>query len=348
MQRSQMIAGMNNIQILATLGPSSLEKETISRMAGAGVSLFRINLSHTRIEDLEDVIQFIQSCTDVPVCLDSEGAQIRTQQLIDDAISLDVGGQVRVHFDTVEGDQQNLSLYPSGIAVELEPDDLIDIDFHGVQLRVVAKKETYCKCNVEISGKLGMNKAVVVNRSIPLPAMTEKDKHAVQIGRRLGIQNFALSFASSGENVDLFRSHTGENVQVIAKIESIKGIKNLIEIADQAEAILIDRGDLSREVLIEQIPFLQRRIVSSVKSRQKPIYVATNLLESMVEWHQPNRAEVNDVVSTLEMGATGLVLAAETAIGNHPVAAVETIRRLIDHYECWTPNTSFEELLARD
>jgi pyruvate kinase len=343
-----MIAGMNNIQILATLGPSSLEKETISRMATAGVCLFRINLSHTRIEDFEDVIQFIQSCTDVPVCLDSEGSQVRTQQFIDDAISLDVDGQVRVHFDPVEGDKQNLSLYPSGIASELEPDDLIDIDFHGIQLRVVAKKETYCECTVETPGKMGANKAVVVNRSISLPAMTEKDIQAVQIGRRLGIQHFALSFASSAEDVDLFRSHIGEEAQLIAKIESIKGIRNLIEITDCTDAILIDRGDLSREVPIEQIPFLQRRIVSSVKSRHKPVYVATNLLESMVEWHQPNRAEVNDVVSTLEMGAIGLVLAAETAIGNHPVESVETIRRLIKHYERWTPNTSFEELLETD
>ena len=86
--------------------------------------------------------------------------------------------------------------------------------------------------------------------------------------------------------------------------------------------------------------------MSSVKARQKPVYVATNLLESMIEWHQPTRAEVNDVVSTLEMGATGLVLAAETAIGGHPVAAVETIRQLIDHFDRWTPNTSFEELLT--
>ena len=276
-----MIAGMDNIQILATLGPSSLEKEIISRMATAGVCLFRINLSHTHIEDLEDIIRFIQSCTDVPVCLDSEGAQVRTQQLIDDAISLDVGGQVRVHFDPVEGDKQNLSLYPPGIASELEPDDLIDIDFHGIQLRVVAKKETYCECTVETPGKMGANKAVVVNRSISLPAMTEKDIQAAQIGRRLGIQHFALSFASSAEDVDLFRSHIGEEAQVITKIESIKGIRNLIEIADCADAILIDRGDLSREVPIEQIPFLQRRIVSSVKSRHKPVYVATNLLESM-------------------------------------------------------------------
>ena len=101
---------MNNIQILATPGPSSLKEETISRMASAGVGLFRINLSHTRIEELKDVIRLVQSCTNVPVCLDSEGAQVRTQQLIDDTISLDVGDQVQVHFDSVEGDQQNLSL----------------------------------------------------------------------------------------------------------------------------------------------------------------------------------------------------------------------------------------------
>lgn len=339
---------MKNIQILATLGPSSLEEKTITQMVAAGVGLFRINMSHTRIEDLEDVIGLIRSSADVPICLDSEGAQVRTQQLVDGVVSFDVGEQVQVHFDSVKGDQQNLSLYPPGVTGELEPDDLIDIDFHGVQLRVTAKKEAFCECIVESAGKIGENKAVVIERPVSLPAMTEKDKHAVDIGRRFGIQHFALSFASSADDVDDFRLCIGEEARLISKIENIKGIRNLIEIADRADAILIDRGDLSREVPVEQIPFLQRRIVSSVKSRHKPVYVATNLLESMVEWHQPNRAEVNDVVSTLEMGATGLVLAAETAIGNHPVESVQTIRQLIDNFERWTPNTSFDELLATD
>jgi pyruvate kinase len=317
-------------------------------MAAAGVSLFRINLSHTRVEDVEDLIGLIKSCTDVPICLDSEGAQVRTQQFVDGVVLLDVGSQVKVHLDTVEGDQQNLSFYPPGVAGRLEPDDIIDIDFHGVQLRVTAKNKTFCECIVESAGKMGENKAVAINKPISLPAMTEKDKHAVEIGHRLGIQHFALSFANSAEDVDVFRSCVGDESHLITKIESVRGVRNLIEITDRADAILIDRGDLSREVPIEKIPFLQRRIVSSVKSRHKPVYVATNLLESMVEWHKPNRAEVNDVVSTLEMGATGLVLAAETAIGDHPVAAVQTIRRLVEQFERWTPNTSFDELLATD
>ncbi|MDP6262929.1 MAG: pyruvate kinase [Rhodospirillales bacterium] len=339
---------MNNIKILATLGPSSLKEDVISAMTAAGVSLFRINMSHTAAEELEDLIPFIQSCTEVPVCLDSEGAQIRTQRLVDGGVSMDANDQVRLHVDPIKGDQGKLSFHPAGIAGEFDIGDLIDIDFHGAQLRVTEKSEAFCTAVVETAGKIGENKAVSINRPIPMPAMTEKDQRAIEIGRRFGIQNFALSFANAPEDVDEFRACIGDDATLITKIESIRGIRNLVEIADKADAILIDRGDLSREVAIEKIPFLQRRIVSSVKARHKPVYVATNLLESMIEWHQPTRAEVNDVVSTLEMGAMGLVLAAETAIGDHPAAAVETIRQLIDHFDRWTPNTSFDELLSSD
>jgi len=339
---------VNNIKILATLGPSSLNKDVIGGLTDAGVSLFRINMSHTAAEDLEELIPFIQSCTDIPICLDSEGAQIRTQRLKDGGASLDAGAEIKLHFDTIEGDAENLSFHPAGIAREFAAGDLIDIDFHGAQLRVTEQSGAYCTAVVEVAGTLGENKAVSVNRPISMPPMTDKDKRAIDIGRRLGIKDFALSFANTPDDVDAFRARIGDDATLITKIESIRGIQNLTAIADRADAILIDRGDLSREVAIEKIPFLQRRIVSSVKSRGKPVYVATNLLESMIDWHQPTRAEVNDVVSTLEMGAMGLVLAAETAIGAHPVAAVETIRTLINHFDRWTPNTSFDELLSDD
>lgn len=337
---------VDDIKILVTLGPQSLKEDVIKSMVDAGVYLFRINMSHTEVEQLDDLIPFIQSCTDVPVCLDSEGAQVRTQRLAGGSVSFDAGAEVQLHFDTVEGDTGNLSFYPPGVAREFEVGDLIDIDFHGVQLRVTAKNKTSCTSVVEKAGKIGENKGVAVNRPIALPAMTDKDKRAIEVGLSHGIRHFALSYGNSAGDVKDFRSRIGNDATLITKIESISGIRNLIEITDCADAILIDRGDLSREVPIELIPFLQRRIVSSVRSRLKPIYVATNLLESMIEWHQPNRAEVNDVVSTLEMGATGLVLAAETAIGDHPVQSVNTIRRLIDHFQRWTPNTSFEELLS--
>jgi len=340
------VRGVADIKILATLGPSSLKHEVIAGMAAAGVYLFRINLSHTGLDELEDVIDFIRGCTDVPICIDSEGAQIRTRRLFNGTISLVQDSQVRLHFDDVETDPRNLAFYPDGIVRSFKVGDLIDIDFHGAQLRVTGQSEKFLESIVEKAGRIGANKAVSVNRPISLPAMTEKDTRAVDVARRLGVRHFALSFANSAEDVAEFRSRVGDDAVLITKIESIRGVRNLTEISDLADALLIDRGDLSREVPIEKIPFLQRRIVSSVKSRGKPVYVATNLLESMVEWHQPNRAEVNDVISTLEMGASGLVLAAETAVGGHPLASVQTIGRLIEHFERWTPNTSFEELLS--
>jgi pyruvate kinase len=141
------------------------------------------------------------------------------------------------------------------------------------------------------------------------------------------------------------RKIIGKNSNLISKIESIKGILNLGDILPVVDQILIDRGDLSREVPIEKIPFAQRYIVSYARSKDVPVYVATNLLEGMVKTNSPTRAEVNDVVSTLMMGANGLVLAAETAIGAYPVEAVEMINLLITQYNRWTPDSSFTDII---
>ena len=141
------------------------------------------------------------------------------------------------------------------------------------------------------------------------------------------------------------RELCGEDANIICKIESPSGVNNLESIIERTDEILIDRGDLSRRVPIERIPFLQRRIIATARSMKTPVFVATNLLESMVTTQSPTRAEVNDVVSTLEMGASGLVLAAETAIGKFPVKAVQMIRSLMNESERWTPNTSIADLL---
>ena len=127
--------------------------------------------------------------------------------------------------------------------------------------------------------------------------------------------------------------------------QSIEGVLNLGEILPLVDQILIDRGDLSREVSIEKIPFIQRTIIARSKSMDTPVYVATNLLESMIKSSAPTRAEVNDVASTLLMGASGLVLAAETAIGDHPVGAVKMINSIIKQYNRWTPNSSCKDII---
>jgi pyruvate kinase len=182
-------------------------------------------------------------------------------------------------------------------------------------------------------GRVGSNKACNVRREIELPAITIKDRKAIEIGREMGVKNFALSFANRPEDVQEMRELTGSGSTLISKIESRSGIANLEKIAELSDAVLIDRGDLSRQVPLEQIPAHQKNIIARVKAVGRPVYVATNLLESMVHSAIPTLAEINDIYNTLDDGADGLVLAAETAVGKFPVACVSMVRRVIAEYE---------------
>ena len=334
-----------SIRLLITLGPSSLNEEVITQCDQFGVFVFRINLSHTPLDKVKETIDTIRCYTKTPICLDSEGAQIRNQIMQNGESYLEKGKEVLIHFEEVLGDANNLSFTPKGIAREFQIGDVIDIDFHSVSLQVMeVNRENYIATVLE-SGKVGSCKATEVGREMQLPAITPKDEQAIEIGKEMGIQHFALSFANSQKDVDLFRSKVGKDSYVISKVESRSGVSNLVSISEKSDAILIDRGDLSRQIPVNKIPFLQRRIISIVRTQNKPVFVATNLLESMVINKMPTRAEVNDVVSTLEMGANGLVLAAETAIGSYPAECVEMLRSLAEQFERWTPNTSIEELL---
>ena len=337
---------MNDTKILVTLGPNSLKENTIRQMDKEDVSLFRINLSHTKINDVESVISKIQKNSETPICLDSEGAQIRNQSMSNNKIYFNKDDIVKIHFKDVLGDGNNISFTPKGIARKLYSGDKIYIDFDCVILNVIKREKNYCLAIVENDGIVGSNKAVNVDRMIDLNTITEKDKKAIEIGRNMGVKNYALSFTQSRDDIVKMRKLIGEDTNLICKVESMKALINLEEIIDSTDQILIDRGDLSRQVSLEKIPFLQRRIISAARSKRKPVFVATNLLESMVTQRTPSRAELNDVVSTLLMGADGLVLAAETAVGAFPVDAVKLLRNLINESTRWTENTSITEILA--
>jgi pyruvate kinase len=333
-------------KILVTLGPASLNYETIKQMEQEGVHLFRINLSHANLDSLEELIAKIQKWTDVPVCLDSEGAQIRNQSMGSGSVNFQKGKQVRIHFDKTSGDSNSISFTPTDIAKAFIVGDKIRVDFDKVCMEVVERNNDHCLARITHGGEVGSKKAVdILGRKLELPAITEKDREAIRIGRKLGIKHFALSFAGSCDDVNQMRSLAGSNSTIISKIESIDGLKNLHAILEASDQILIDRGDLSRQVPIEKIPFLQRKIISLARLFEKPVFVATNLLETMVKNRNPTRAEMNDIVSTILMGADGLVLAAETAIGVDPVAAVKTTATLVNNCMKWTPNTSLEEVL---
>ena len=333
------------MKLLATLGPSSLNEKIVRQCAEHDIYLFRINLSHTPLEIVEDTIKKIRNWTDVPICLDSEGAQLRNQNMKSGAVTFVTGTEVRIAYEPIEGDENNISFTPLDCARQFQIGDEIRIDFAEAMIKVMAVHGDHCMAEVIRGGPVGSNKAADTDRELDLIPITEKDAGAIEIGRRMGIRNFALSFANSADDVKQMRELCGLEACLISKIESRQGLANLQKIAEETDEILIDRGDLSRQVPLEKIPFLQRRIISVAKAKKTPVFVATNLLETMIHTHLPTRAELNDVVSTLLMGADGAVLAAETAIGKYPVGAVKMIRTLADEVNKWTPYSTIEEIL---
>ena len=319
--------------IYCTIGPASMNKRVLARLEELGATLFRINLSHTRLEDVAEVIDFIQTHSSVPVCLDSEGAQIRTGSLTEGSVTVPEGAEMFARREAVAGDAQTLSFYPNGIVDSLEVGDFVSIDFNAVLVQVTDVTPDGATMRVLTGGKIGQNKAVTVERPIDMPPLTEKDRAALRIGREKGLAYAALSFANRESDVDVIRKIVGDSTFVISKIECKNGLRNLSGIAAKSDGLLIDRGDLSREFPVERIPALQKHIVREVKAAGRKVYVATNLLESMITAPGPTRAEVNDVYNTLLDGVDGLVLAAETAIGANPIACASMIVKLIREFE---------------
>ncbi|MDX1510783.1 MAG: pyruvate kinase [Nitriliruptorales bacterium] len=317
------------IRILCTLGPSSLNPDVITELTELGVDLFRVNLSHTRVEQVEPTIDLIEAHSPVPICLDTEGAQIRCGDM-EEGVALRVGDVVRlVVGEDLVGTRDVIPLRPEAAVRSLVEQARIQIDFDGAELEVTEPGEEVVAI-VTSPGRVRSNKAVVVTPAPVLPPLSARDREALAIGRARGLRHAALSFASRPEDVELVRRLAGPDTHVIAKIESRAGLANLESIIDAAESVLIDRGDLSREVPMPYVPYEQKRVIRCANAANTPVYVATNLLETMVDHVNPTLAEANDIANTLMDGVHGLVLAAETAIGRDPVAAVRTIRTMID------------------
>ena len=301
-------------------------------MTDLGVNLFRINLSHTKVSDIPKTIELVNSFTSVPLCLDTEGAQIRTGRLKND-LFLKNNEKLIIKREEGIGDSQSFNLYPEVAFDKLEVGDIINIDFNSVMVQVIDKNNDLAFIRVIMGGLIQQNKAVTINKEVHLDPLTEKDLQSISLGLEFGIKHFALSFANKATDVKSLRSLISSDSSIISKIESIKGLKNLKSIAKESDAILIDRGDLSREISIEKLPATQKYIIEYVKKLKTDVYVATNLLESMIKNVSPTRAEINDIYNTLSDGADGLVLAAETAIGDYPIQCATMIKKMIAQFE---------------
>lgn len=315
----------NKIKILATLGPASLTESTVKALDIAGVDVFRVNLSHTKLEDFLPVVKNIQSWTKKPISIDSEGAQLRTGKMATGAATLKSNTVVSITTAEVLGDEFHVPLYPVIPSLVLRVGDVLSLDFNAATIQITQINGDDVRARVLFGGKVGSNKGVATDRIIDLPAFSEKTLKALELAREIKLDHFAFSFASKKEDVVWLRNFFPYPVFITSKIECRAALANLEEICQASDAILIDRGDLSREVPLPKIALIQRHILDVAKKIGTPVYVATNLLESMLSDLQPTRAEINDITSTVLSGAQGLVLAAETAVGRHPVESVRMV-----------------------
>lgn len=344
-----MISRKNNSkEIWSTLGPASLNEKVIKRLDEVGVSVFRINLSHTAPEEIEKNVEKIKEYTKVPICLDTEGPQVRTGDVEGGQIFLKENTLVTITKEHIMGDRNSFTLRPSCIFSQLMIGDLISIDFDSALLSVVEKKGSQLIARVICSGSVGSNKAVTVDRDIDMDILTEKDIYGLEVLKKQNLKIISLSFVNSSGDVERVRAMVDEDVRIISKIETKNAVKNLDAILQVSDGILIDRGDLSRQEPINKIPLLQKEIIKRANKVKKPVFVATNILESMVKTKRPLRSEVNDIMTTLLDGANGLVLAAETAIGKYPVECGNMVRRMMKYFDIAKGGTTLDALLKND
>ncbi len=331
--------------LLCTLGPSSLNERVIAQMEEAGAATFRINMSHTEVDDLERILQFVRQHTAVPISIDTEGARMRTGRM-SDRVTVFEGGHVRLVPEAFWGDAYTIPVTPGEAISRFEPGALVSIDFNAAILRVDSVRDGVAEATVVTGGEIGTRKAVTALPSPALPTFSPKDRLAARIAGENGVREFALSFCEDPASIAQLRDMVGPDAKVVAKIESREGARNLEGILAAADKILIDRGDLSREVRIEGIPAVQKAVIRAANAHRVPVYVATNLLESMVRRRVPTRAEVNDVINTLLDGADGLVLSAETAIGSYPGEAARMIAALLEEFGRTRDRQDLWELLG--
>lgn len=321
--------------ITVTVGPSSIKPEILRKLIEAGAESFRINLSHSNKESLEHYFSVLDKEGITPA-IDTNGAQLR---VIDTNLpkKISSGEEVNLYFGTKSEDLCDHSKYfillnhPEAFE-QISNNDIIKVDFNGLALQVKDKtNKSSCIGKVISSGAVVINRAVdIKSKTLELSVLTEFDKYAIEYALNKGINEIYASFISNANQTISIRNLVGDNIKIISKIETALAVTNILEILDVSDKILVDRGDLSREISIPLVPLAVFNILKLAKTKNKPVMVATNVLDSMMTQNIPSRAEISDIFSHLAAGASGFVLAAEVAIGSNPVSSTALLKHLIE------------------
>ncbi|WP_417687108.1 pyruvate kinase [Roseibium sp.] len=327
------------VKILATLGPSSSEQDIIEKLYRSGADVFRINMSHTDHDRLKMLVERIRSVEEkvgrpIGILADLQGPKLRVGTFKDGPVMLENGAKFTLDADPAEGDVNRVHLPHPEILKALEPSHRLLLDDGKIQLRVVECTATKAVTEVIVGGKLSNRKGVSVPDSeIATSAMTDKDHKDLVAALDQNVDWIALSFVQRPDDISEVRKITRGRAGVLAKIEKPQAIGRLAEIIELSDAIMVARGDLGVEMPLEQVPGLQKQITRAARRAGKPVVIATQMLESMISAPVPTRAEVSDVATAVFEGADAVMLSAESAAGEFPVEAVETMDKIAHEVE---------------
>ncbi len=326
-------------KILATLGPASENPEMIAKLFEAGADVFRLNMSHLPREKLKERVAMIRAVEakfnrPIAILADLQGPKLRVGTFEGDSAMLVQGQSFTLDADTTPGTADRVHMPHPEILSSLEPGHTVLIDDGKLRLRVKSVKQGSATTSVEVAGKISNRKGVSLpDTTIPVAAMTDKDRSDLEAALDAGVDWIALSFVQRPEDVAEVKKVARGRALVMAKLEKPQAITRLEEIMEISDAVMVARGDLGVEMPLEKVPGIQKRIVRTARRLGKPVVVATQMLESMITSPVPTRAEVSDVATAVYDGADAVMLSAESASGQYPVDAVSTMSRIAEEVE---------------
>ena len=330
---------MRSVKVVATLGPASDTYDVIRSLSEAGADVFRLNMSHGSHEEIREkhqIIRDVERDTGRPIGIlaDLQGPKLRCGVFANKEEELVEGAAFRLDLDPAEGDVNRVCLPHPEIFEALEAGSTLLVNDGKIRLSVTACGDDFADCSVVVGGTISNRKGVnVPDVVLPLAALSEKDRKDLEFVCALGIEWLALSFVQRPEDVKEARELADGRAAIISKIEKPAAVKAFKGILEASDGFMVARGDLGVELPVQDVPPIQKRLVRACRKVGKPVIVATQMMESMIESPVPTRAEVSDVATAIYEGADAVMLSAESAAGQYPVAAVQTMSNVAESVE---------------
>lgn len=334
---------MKKTKIICSIGPASNKADVMEQMVLAGMNVARINFSHATMEErqmAQDSAREVRKRTgkNVAILWDTKGPEFRSGVLEGDSINLVEGKTIRIVKDNVVGNEERITVNHPNVIDDLVVGDVVLLENAKMKVEVISKENDGVTCKIINGGKLGNRKSLSVpGKKLDIPYISETDREDIIYACKNGGEFLAISFVSCPEDVlevkEILKEQGREDLQIICKIESELGIKNLEEILKVSDGAMVARGDLGTEIPSEMLPIVQKKMIKTCRKMGKICIVATEMLETMMENTRPKRAETSDIANAVFDGTDAVMLSGETTIGKHPIETVRAMANICETAE---------------